>query len=34
MKLAKIQQIVANNPYTLFLILILLILADDTGENS
>jgi|GEM_PF-5232734 len=31
MELAKIQQIVADNPFTLFLILILLVLADSTG---
>jgi hypothetical protein len=31
MKGAKIQEIVADNPFTLFLILILLILADSTG---
>jgi len=31
MKFAKIQQIVADNPFTLFLILVLLLLADSTG---
>lgn len=34
MEIAKIQQIVADNPFTLFLILILLILADETGTGT
>lgn len=34
MSLAKIQQIVADNPFTLFLILILLLLADKTGTGA
>jgi hypothetical protein len=34
MEFAKIQQIVADNPFTLFLILILLLLADGTGTGT
>lgn len=34
MEFARIQQIVADNPFTLFLILILLLLADETGTKK
>jgi len=34
MDYAKIQQIVADNPFTLFLILVLLLLADSTGTPA
>lgn len=34
MEIARLQQIVADNPFTLFLILILLLLADETGTAT
>lgn len=34
MEFVKIQQIVADNPFTLFLILVLLLLADETGTGT
>lgn len=34
MEFARIQQIVADNPFTLFLIFILLLLADETGTKK